>query len=218
MKRIGIAIVIALALILAVVAAGAQSLASFTTVTGKVEVQNPGEQAWQAAAAGMDVPVRTTISTGFSSRATLQLGASTLMVRPLTRLRIDVLSTQDKVTRTYLSMPVGRIRADVKSTGGTKNDFSVHSAIATTSVRGTGFDTDGVSVYVYEGSVIFSSQSGISRIVHAGETGVSTGGDPPLAGSSQREINTAVNPYTGLDGLGGGLPGLGYGRIIVFWQ
>ena len=41
MKRIGIAIVIAL-LVFAVVQVGAQNRAVFRTVTGKVEIQNPG--------------------------------------------------------------------------------------------------------------------------------------------------------------------------------
>ncbi len=221
MKKIGIAIVIALMLVLAVAAAGAQSRAVFTTVTGKVEIQNPGEKTWQAASAGMEIPVRATISTGFGGRAVLQVGSTTLTVRPLTRLRIDELSTQNNVIRTNLAMPVGRIRVEVKSSAGTKNDFTVHSALSTAAVRGTGFDTDGATISVFESTVAFSSQSGVTTNVGAGETGVSTGGGAPSGGANQREVNTAVNPYTspvGVAGLHGGLPGIGYGTITVNWQ
>jgi len=218
MKRIGVAIVIALGLVLAVVAAGAQSRAVFTTVTGKVEIQNPGEQTWQAATAGMEVPIRATISTGFGGRAVLQVGSTTLTVRPLTRLRIEELSTQNNVIRTNLAMPVGRIRVEVKSSAGTKNDFTVRSALSTAAVRGTGFDTDGARIGVFESTVAFSSQSGVSTNVSAGETGVSSGGGAPSAGAKQREVNTKVNPYTsltGVGGLGGGVSGQGMGSITV---
>jgi hypothetical protein len=112
MKRIGFAILIAL-FVVAVVQVGAQSRVAFRTVTGKVEIQNPGEQTWVPASVGMEVPIQATISTGFGSGAVIELGATTLTVRQLTRLRIDELSTKNNVTSTNLVMPVGRIRADV---------------------------------------------------------------------------------------------------------
>jgi hypothetical protein len=217
MRRIGIAIIVALVLVLAVLNAGAQS-AVFGTVTGKVEIQNPGEQTWQAVTAGMEVPVRSTVSTGFDGRAVLQLGASTLTIRPLTRLRIDELSTQNNVARTNLTMPVGRVRAEVKSASGIRTDFKLHSPVSTAAVRGTGFETDGVHLTVFESNVTFSSQSGISINVGTGETGVSSGGDSPSGGADQREANTSVDPNTsptGSGGNGGGVPGLGTGTITV---
>jgi hypothetical protein len=221
MKRIATATLVALALVLAVVTSGAQNRAVLSTVTGKVEIQNPGERAWRAASAGMDVPIRATISTGFSSRAVLTLGASTLSVGPLTRLRIDELSTQNNVARTSLSMPVGRIRAEVKSSSGIKNDFTVKSALSTAAVRGTGFETDGALISVFERIVAFYSESGIGRDVGEGETGLSTGGGSPSGGADQRDAGTLVNTSTSLTGggsLGGGLPGLGYGDITVTWH
>ncbi len=218
MKGIGIAIIIALALVVAVVQAGAQARAVLSSVSGKVEIKSPGEQTWQAATVGMEVPIKATISTGFDGRAVLTLGASTLTVRPLTRLRLDELSTQNNVTRTNLVMPVGRIRAEVKSADGSKNDFTVHSALSTAAVRGTGFETDGVNLTVFESIVAFLSQSGIGINVHSGETGVSSGGDTPSGGADQREHNTGVDTTpsgTGAGGLGGGLPGHGVGTISV---
>jgi hypothetical protein len=219
MKRIGIAIIIAL-FVLALVHVGAQSRVVFRTVTGKVEIQNPGEQAWLPATAGMEVPIRATISTGFGGGAILELGASTLTVRQLTRLRIDELSTQNKVTKTNLSMPVGRIRADVKSTAGTATDFKLRSPVSTAAVRGTGFETDGANLSVFEAIVAFLSESGIGINVGAGETGLIADGGTPSGGANQRDANTGVDPYTsptGGGGTGNGEPGLGIGSITVSW-
>ena len=215
--KIGIAITIAFVLVLAVVDVGAQS-AVFGTVTGKVEIQNPGEQAWQAVTAGMEVPVLSTVSTGFDGRAVLQLGVSTLTIRPLTRLRIDELSTQNNVARTNLTMPVGRIRAEVKASAGARTDFKVHSPFSTAAVRGTGFETDGVHLNVFESNVTFSSESGININVGTGETGVSSGGGDPSGGADQREANTSADPITSPTASGGntgGVPGHGTGTITV---
>jgi FecR protein len=221
MKRIGILIVVALALVLAAVEAGAQTSAVLSTVTGKVEIQNPGETTWQAATVGMEVPLRATISTGFNGRAVLQMGATTVSVGPVTRLRIDELSKQNNVVKTNLAMPVGRIRALVKSTGGAKNDFTVKGALSTAAVRGTGFDTDGVHTDVFDSIVSLLSQSGISIDVHSGESGVVTGGGSPSGGAGQLNADTGVNSSTsttGGGGLGGGLPGTGYGTVTINWQ
>ena len=220
MKRIGITIVIALALALAVLDVGAQSVV-LRTVKGKVEIQNPGEQTWQAASSGMEVPIRATISTGFGGSAVLEVGASTLTVHQLTRLRIDELTTQNNVARTNLFMPVGRIRAEVKSAAGTATDFTLRSPNSTAAVRGTGFESDGARLQVFESVVTFLSQSGISIKVHEGETGVSAGGGSPTGGADGRERNTAVDPYTsatGSGGISGGPTGLGIGTITVKWH
>jgi hypothetical protein len=220
MRRICIAILVAL-FVFAVVDIGAQSQAVFRTVTGKVEIQNPGEQAWQPATAGMDVPIRATISTGFGGGAILDIGASTLTVRQLTRLRIDELSVQNKVTRTNLTMPVGRIRANVKSTAGTTTDFKLRSPVSTAAVRGTGFETDGARLSVFESVVAFLSESGISINVGTGEMGVIGNGGPPSGGAGQRDADDGVNPYTSQTGGGGtgtGEPGLGTGGIMVHWN
>jgi hypothetical protein len=221
MKRTCILSIGLLALLVASGEAGAQSRAVLSTVTGKVEIQMPGETAWTPATAGMEVPLKATISTGFNGRAVLQIGASTVNVGPVTRLRLDELSTQNNVVKTNLSMPVGRIRAEVKSTGGAKNDFTVRSPLSTASVRGTGFETDGVAVRVYESIVAFLSQSGISANVSAGESGFVAGGGSPSGGAGQLEAQTGVESstsHTDSGGLGGGLPGTGYGTITVHWQ
>lgn len=221
MKRLGRAIIIASVLVLAVFQAGAQDRAVFKTVTGKVEIQNPGEQAWQPASAGMEVPVQATISVGFGGGAVLELGASTLTIRQLTRLRIDELSTQNKVSKTNLTMPVGRIRADVKSTAGASTDFKLRSPVSTAAVRGTGFESDGARLAVFQSIVSLLSEAGIGIDVHPGETGVCSNGGAPTGGADERENNTATDPSTsptGEGGNGGGEPGLGIGTIRVNWN
>jgi hypothetical protein len=220
MRRTSIAIVVAFVVFLAGLEVGAQARATFRTVTGKVEVQVPGA-AWKPATSGMEVPVRATISTGFGGGAVLDLGSSTLTVRQLTRLRIDELSTQNNVTKTDLSMPVGRIRAEVKSTAGTTTDFKLRSPISTAAVRGTGFETDGTLLSVFEAIVAFLSESGVGVNVATGETGVTYDGGAPSGGAGQRDANTGVDPYTSLTGGGGtgnGDPGLGVGTITVSWN
>jgi hypothetical protein len=219
MKRICYLLLAVLAVV-AAVDAGAQT-AQLSSVTGKVEIQNPGQTTWQAATVGMEVPLKATIATGFNGRAVLQMGATTINVGPVTRLRVDELSTQNKTVKTNLALPVGRIRAVVKSTGGAKNDFTVRSPLSTAAVRGTGFDTDGVRTDVFESIVALLSQSGISINVNTGESGVASGGGAPSGGSSQLNADLGVNSSTsgtGAGGLGGGLPGTGYGTITINWQ
>lgn len=220
MRRIGIATLIALVFVLAAVSVSAQATAVMSAVTGKVEIQNAGESAWIPATVGMEVPLRATISTGFGGRAVLKIGATTVTVAPLTRLRIDELSTQKNTVQTRLTMPVGRIRADVKASSGEKNDFTVKSALSTAAVRGTSFETDGERLRVFESIVAFLSQSGISLNVGAGENGVSSGGGSPSGGADQLDADTGVDVSTSLtgSGLGGGEPGPGAGTITVNWQ
>jgi hypothetical protein len=218
MKRISVAIVIAF-FGLAVMSAGAQS-AVFKTVTGKVEILSPGASAWTPASAGMEVPLKATISTGFGGAAVLQVGNATLTIRQLTRLRIDELTSQGNANTTNLVMPVGRIRAEVKTASGTTTDFKLRGPVSTASVRGTGFESDGVTVNVFESIVAFLSQSGISINVNTGETGVANDGGAPSGGTGQRDADTGVDPYTSATGSGGVGNGVGgaVGGITVNWN
>ena len=82
---------ILLALLVIVLGAGtvfSQNTTVVRRVVGKVEIQRPGE-AWLPAAAGMELPLKATISTGFNSQAVLEIGSSVLTLRALTRIRID---------------------------------------------------------------------------------------------------------------------------------
>jgi hypothetical protein len=168
----------------------------------------------------MEVPLKATISTGFGGAAVLQVGNATLTIRQLTRLRIDELTSQGNANTTNLVMPVGRIRAEVKTASGTTTDFKLRGPVSTASVRGTGFESDGVTVNVFESIVAFLSQSGISINVNTGETGVANDGGAPSGGTGQRDADTGVDPYTSATGSGGVGNGVGgaVGGITVNWN
>jgi hypothetical protein len=217
--------ILLLALILiAVIAwtAFSQDTATVRRILGKVEIQQPG-QAWQAAAVGMELPLGATISTGFNSQAVIELGGSVLTLRALTRIRIDELRVREGVAVTGLSMPVGRIRAEVRGAEGLRTDFSVRGPVSTAAVRGTGFDDDGSTLFCFEDRANFENQAGIRTEVSEGETGQIAGLRRPSGGAPQRLKNTTVSPYTkGADERTGGITGfrdeLGTGSILISWD
>jgi len=215
---------IVIGMLIIVLAAGAvfaQNTAVVRRIVGKVEMQRPGE-AWLPAAVGMELPLRATISTGFNSQAVLEVGGSVLTLRALTRIRIDELEVRNNVSVTGLSMPVGRIRAEVRSTQGLNTDFRVRSPVSTAAVRGTGFDNDGFTLYCFDDITEFINQAGIGTKVSKGETGKIAGLGPPSGGAPQRLKNTTVSPYTkGADERRRGIwrfkDELGTGRILLNW-
>jgi hypothetical protein len=216
-------VIVLLIIVLVAGAAFSQNKAVVKRILGKVEIQRPGE-AWIPAAVGMELPLRATISTGFNSQAVLEIGKSVLTLRALTRIRIDELQVRDNVAVTGLSMPVGRIRAEVRSTEGLSTDFRVRSPVSTAAVRGTGFDGDGSIFTCFDDSVDLINQGGIPTKVYKGETGKIAGLGRPSGGAPQRLQNTTIYPYSG--GSGGQRRGsrilgykdeLGRGRIVVNW-
>lgn len=165
--------------------------ATITAVTGKVEVQLSG-QAWQAAQAGMSVPIGATISTGFNSRADLEIGPATLQVRALSRMRIDELIEQEGLVRSDLHLQVGRVRADVRSAEGVQSEFRLSSPVATAAVRGTSFEFDGVNIQVLSGLVRLANQFNESVTVGGGESSSAATDEPPAPPSEAREAAAAV--------------------------
>ncbi len=192
MRRIGVLLVV---LLLAAAFAGAQAQARVRSITGKVEILS-GQQAWVPAQAGMSLSMGTTISTGFNSTAVLELGSSVLMVKPLTRLRLNELVARQGTVKTELFLQVGKISAEVKSAEGLTQDFRVKSPVSTAAVRGTGFDYDGYDLYVYEGKVTYTNLTGQSRSYTPGEQGSTDGYDPPANAEQKLLADFGVNPYT----------------------
>jgi hypothetical protein len=182
-------------LLLAAALAGAQAQARVRSFIGKVEILS-AQQAWAPVKSGMSLGLGTTISTGFNSTAVLELGASVLMVRPLTRLRLDELVAREGTVKTDLFLQVGKIRAEVKSAEGLTQDFKVKSPVSTAAVRGTGFEYDGYDLYVFEGTVTYSNLTGQSRSYSPGEQGGSDGYDTPSDAEQQLLSGFGVNPYT----------------------
>ena len=185
MKRLSL---ILLFLLIGLSMLGAAENVSIQDVTGKVEI-NSGT-GWRAASPGASIDLGTVISTGFGSRAVLQVGMSTVEVRPLTRMTVsEYVESQDAVT-TSLDLKVGKVRARVRSAEGLTHDFSIKSTTSTASVRGTELLFDGFSVDVFEGTVSLQmNDSGGMEVVFEGE---SSGGEPVLISSTETEVIPAM--------------------------
>lgn len=162
------AIALAMLAFAAMSAAAATVSATIVEAAGKVEYQLPGK-AWKAAKAGDVLSKGTLVSTGFKSTVVLKVGTSTITVKPITRLSLEEILQSDKGTQTQLFLMAGRVKAEVTPQAGQTTEFQVKSPTATASVRGTGFEFDGVNLIVEHGAVRLLSPSGMSRSVGAGE-------------------------------------------------
>ena len=138
-------------------------------LSGTVEIKAPGQN-WVPAQTGMIIEKAAVISTGFKSSAILSLGDSLLTVRPLTRLSLEELASDQGDEKVDLYLQSGRIRAEVNPPPGRKTDFTVRSPTATASVRGTIFEFDGVNLWVLKGQILLASISGSGIIVRQGES------------------------------------------------
>jgi hypothetical protein len=168
--------------------------AVFTQVSGKVEV-NPGS-GWKPAAVGSAVAKGAMISTGFDSTAVIDVGQSTVSVRPLTRMSLEELVQQPGSQTTSLFLRTGKVSAQVKTAEGLKQDFKLRSPVSTAAVRGTSFTYDGQSVQVSQGVVEFINKLEQRKAVAAGE-GAATDGHSLIGGEDLQQINASVNPKTG---------------------
>ena len=193
-----------------------QSEAVVSRIVGKVEVQPPGA-GWTPVKEGMKLPLGATISTGFGSEATLEVGASQVRVKALTRMRIDELAAAEGTQTTGLYLRVGRVRADVKTTEGLRHDFVIRSPVSTAAVRGTvvGFDT--VNLDVTGGLARLSDQFGRGASVGDGEQGSAGGDEEPTGGEESKDADSTVNTRTGTSLPGGGSKVLSTGTIRIDW-
>ncbi len=162
-------------------------------IKGKVEIKAPGATAWTAASESVSIGTLTTISTGFDSSVNIVMDKNTVFVQPLTRMTIDKLVEDKGAVSTNLYLRVGSVKASVKSAEGVKQDFKVRSPYSTASVRGTGFDFDGLILEVFEGLVALQpegAEEGDEFLVPAGYSAVLTvGSDGKVDGtlSSDRD-------------------------------
>ena len=160
------------------------------STSGKVEVRSNG--AWEAAGAGMELPLGATISTGFGASASVEVAGAVIEVRALTRMRIDELAEREGVLRADLFLPVGRVRAEVRGVEGLESEFRLRSTQATAAVRGTSFEFDGRNLRVLAGRVQLTNQLQQSVTVGGGE-GSQVGDSGELTGGSEtRERINAV--------------------------
>lgn len=216
-----IALIAVLLMTVPLLVLSAQQNATITRTTGKVEVLTNNQ--WSPAQTGATVPLGATISTGFNSTATLDVGNATLQVRPLTRMRLEELAEQQGVLRADLFMPVGRVSAEVRSTEGVRNEFRLRSTVSTASVRGTEFFFDGYVLRVSEGRVRLINTSGQETDVPAGGEGEASETGEVASGSDLRERNAGVQVQVvsfGDEGAGflGRQDEVGTGALRVQWK
>ena len=165
-------------------------------VSGKVEVKSPGGT-WKKAAAGMKLQKGYYISTGFKSEAVLVLGDSQVVVKQLTRMELEELVEKQGTVHTGLNLRVGRVRAQVSSSKGLKQKFTLKSPISTAAVRGTEFEYDGRNLTVYKGTVAFTNPLGQGRLVRAGGSSrMPTAGGLPDSPEELQRLLAAVDPST----------------------
>jgi len=137
-------------------------------LTGTVELKSSGAAAFVAAKAGDIVSQDTVVSTGFKSTALIEVGNTTLTVRPLTRLTLTEIKASSDSETVNLSIQAGRVRVDVNPPAGSKASLAVSSPTATASVRGTSFEFDTRNLYVSSGSVMFQGARGEPTLITAG--------------------------------------------------
>lgn len=171
--------------------------ATIIATTGDVELRHPEATTWEAVEPGMTVPTGATISTSFNATARIEIGASVVVVSPLTRMRIDELVSRDGTDSSELFLRVGRLRADVRGTDGNQADFQVRSPIATASVRGTTFVFDGANLDVSTGIVRLENRFNEGVSVGGGESSSSTGEAAPRPPVEVAEESATVEVRTG---------------------
>jgi hypothetical protein len=193
MKR-SLVFVIAGLILAASAFAGPQAVLS--GIKGKVEVK-PVSGDWAPASEGMVIDLKTTVSTGFDSTATVVIDKSKIVVKPLTRLTLDKLLEQSSGSiAASMFLRVGAVQASVKaSVPGTPQDYKVQSPYSTASVRGTEFEFDGLHLAVHEGTV--------RLIPGRPHRDVEGGGDEGFEGAANvggANSNGSVDVHQGQDG------------------
>ena len=169
-------------------------------LSGKVEVRPPG-QGWARARTGMEISGGTYVSTGFGASAVLELGGSILRVKQLTRMQLENIIEREGTLNTNLYLRVGKVRAEVRSTRGLRNNFRLRSPVSTAAVRGTIFEYDGVVLWVEDGSVVLSNLLGQSEEVSGGEESKTDKYSPPE--DAEDILNQLFQTASSLSGEGG---------------
>jgi len=161
-------------------------------LTGDVSLKPARSSAFVPAKSGDTLAVDTIISTGFKSTAIIQVGSSTIAIRPLTRLSLaEIQSGYDSETL-KVNLQAGRIRVDVNPPAGTRASTVVQSSTCTASVRGTSFEFDTYNLTVNEGTVALQGNNGMVMLVPAGT--VSYADDNGQAADPIVTIQEALTP------------------------
>jgi hypothetical protein len=183
-------------MLLLITSAVAFAQAEFTAVNGKVEVRPGGSGSWQAAQVGMTVRTDTLISTGFNASAEIEVSGSTVEVQQLTRMAFEEIVAESDDVQTSVSLNVGRVRAEVRSTEGRSQNFEVRSPVSTASVRGTTFEMGVGILETIEGAVShIDRDTARSLLVAAGQRSrASTRGLSSPSNEAESSSSTSISP------------------------
>ena len=111
-----------------------------TFVKGKVEVQR--DSSWVILNVGDKVSQSEVISTGFQSEAKIKLMDSVLYLGPVTRVTPETLKATDSTDKVNVYLSAGVTRSKVNHTDNKRVNYTVHTAVAVASVRGTDWIID----------------------------------------------------------------------------
>ncbi len=92
---------------------------------------------WVPLAAGAALAPGTKVSTGVRSRVEIRINRHTVVVEPLTIMKISESTETNKSSTTRIGLRRGAIRTDVARDARIKTVFKVSTPVATSSVRGT---------------------------------------------------------------------------------
>jgi len=146
--------------------------AQIKEMTGTVELKTSGSANWVAAKAGDSISKDTIVSTGFKSMALINVGNSTIMVRPLTRLSLAEIINMNETETINVNLNTGRIRVEVNPPAGGRANFTVKTPATTASVRGTIFEMTTNNIQVLKGAIDYRPANGNyvrSVMVNAGQ-------------------------------------------------
>lgn len=111
-----------------------------TFVKGKVEVQR--NSTWVALNVGDKVNQSEMVSTGFQSEAKIKLMDSILYLGPVTRVTLETLKSSEATDKVNVYLSAGVTRSKVNHTDNKRVNYTVHTAVAVASVRGTDWIMD----------------------------------------------------------------------------
>ena len=108
-------------------------------MSGRVEWKPGIDEEFRPAEVGLVMGPGAWVRTGMPASAKLELGENAVInVKHLSKVAISELArTPDKVLKTTVVMPYGKMDFDIRKAGDTKNDFRIKTTGATLAMRGT---------------------------------------------------------------------------------
>ena len=191
-----ISAILAILLLFAVSPLFAASDAVIKDIKGKVQIKAPG-RSWEAATENMKIQSGTTISTGFRSGAVLDLGASFVEIKALTRMTLEELLESDEVVKTDIYLNFGKVSAEVETETGKEQEFRLRSPVSTAAVRGTRLEYTMYKVKVIRGKVAASNKYKQKRMVTKGEETLIKKKAQPASLKKEKRKKFWVSPKTG---------------------